>query len=342
MQRFHCHCGQRLFFENVRCLGCGREVGYDPATHSIRALEPGAGDEMFAAGDGARLRHCRNGILHAACNWLVATGEDAGLCRSCRLNRTVPDLSVPGNMAHWLAIERAKRRLLHALLQLGLCFEGAGPGGAPALAFEFLEDRRRNPRVAEEHVLTGHADGLITINVAEADDVQRERTRRALGEPYRTLLGHFRHEIGHFFFERVLPEGPRREAFRTVFGDERADYAHALEEHYRLNTRNDWNEHYVSAYARTHPLEDWAECWAHTLHALDTVETARANGLLAPAHADESFDEWVYAWMRLTVSLNELNRSLGVRDAYPFVLTQPVIRKLRFVRSVLARAATST
>ena len=341
MKVFHCACGRRLFFENHNCTACGRQVGFDAATLDMRSLD-GAGPVYDDAAGEQRWKRCQNGVQHGACNWLLPSGATQSLCRACRLNRTIPDLAKPGNAGHWAVLEAAKRRLLYTFLGLGLDFEHVGADGAPALSFEFLEDRRSNPNVMEDHVFTGYGGGIITINVAEADDVQREMTRTSLNESYRTLLGHVRHESGHFYFERLVLGTAHHARFRELFGDETVDYAAALQAHYSRQRADTWSEHYISDYAQSHPLEDWAESWAHMLHAVDTVETARANGLVADPGAKESFENWLSTWMTLTVKLNELNRSMGVRDAYPFTLSQPVIRKLGFARSVLWSAAPAT
>ena len=341
MRVFHCACGRRLFFENDICTGCGRQVGFDATTLQMRTLEGPGPRHADASGEG-RWRRCQNGLLHASCNWLLPADADDLLCRACRLNRTIPDLGKPGNATYWAALEAAKRRTLYTFLGLGLDFEQPGPNGEPSLAVEFLEDQSRNPQVVDEQVFTGYGAGVVTINVAEADDVQRELTRTSLNESYRTLLGHVRHESGHFYFERLVAGTRHHARFRELFGDETVDYAAALQAHYARAPEDSWPEHYISAYAQSHPLEDWAESWAHMLHALDTVETARANGLVPSPGAAETFESWLSTWMTLTVTLNELNRSMGVRDAYPFTLTPAVIRKLGFARSVLWSAVPAT
>jgi len=53
-------------------------------------------------------------------------------------------------------------------------------------------------------VLTSHCNGLITLNIAEADDAERERRRVKFHEPYRTLLGHLRHEVAHYYWDRLI------------------------------------------------------------------------------------------------------------------------------------------
>ncbi len=190
--------------------------------------------------------------------------------------------------------------------------------------------------------------------MAEANDAEREKRRVAMHEPYRTLLGHFRHEIGHYYWDRLIDKSERLEPCRALFGDERADYAEALQRHYKQGPPSDWQLHYVSAYASTHPWEDWAESWAHYLHITDALETAAANGLwLRPQRADEpalmppkglcegrpeSFDSLMESWFPLTYVVNNLNRGLGLGDAYPFVLSPPALAKLQFIHDTIAEA----
>jgi hypothetical protein len=220
---------------------------------------------------------------------------------------------------------------------------------ARGLAFEFLADQ------PGAQTLTGHADGVITINLAEADDAERERRRRALGEPYRTLLGHMRHEVGHYYWDRLIDGTDRHGEFRALFGDERDDYEAALQRHYANGPAADWQTQFVSAYASAHPWEDWAETWAHYLHITDTLETAAACGVsIRPRRRDEPtmadapagagtlagrFDRLIASWFPLTYLLNSLNRGLGIADAYPFVLSPPAIEKLRFVHETVALVA---
>nr|VFJ98347.1 MAG: hypothetical protein BECKH772A_GA0070896_101373 [Candidatus Kentron sp. H]VFJ98711.1 MAG: hypothetical protein BECKH772B_GA0070898_101413 [Candidatus Kentron sp. H]VFK03954.1 MAG: hypothetical protein BECKH772C_GA0070978_101533 [Candidatus Kentron sp. H] len=353
MKIFHCHCGQLLSFDNTRCLRCGEQVGYDPLTATFLIPEP------------ASHRHCASHIDHGVCNWLVAVDDPNPLCLSCRMTRTIPDLSRPGNLARWVVLEGAKRRLLYNLLQLQLPIGGDVAGGHPALAFQFLEDRGSNPMVAEEYVRTGHASGVITINVMEADNVQREITRSLMNEAYRTPLGHCRHESGHYYFDRflgdrVIGREPRKKAFIDLFGDPHWDYAAALAAYYAWPPTHDPEAGFISPYAQSHPLEDWAECWAHYLHIIDTLETAVENGIAlrvtdtpfdkgasvypAPVRNrpdTKDFDGCVLEWQQLAIILNELNRSMGLIDAYPFVLTPAIIGKLRFIHT-LVHPTTST
>ena len=324
MKLFRCECGQRVFFENTSCIHCGRTLGFDVARQTMVSLS--FTDTGSADSSGNLYRQCRNQTDYQVCNWLIPVADSSPLCAACRLNGTIPNLANPGNLERWQRLEQAKRRLLYGLVTLGL------PIPTGELVFHFKEDQRSNPWVAEPHVLTGHAFGHITINVAEADPVMREASRVDFNEPYRTLLGHFRHESGHFYWGKLVKSYGALAAFRQLFDDERADYAAALT-HYRDHgpVRN-WHESFISAYASSHPHEDWAETWAHYLHIMDTLETAAESGVIPALPGDD----WLAQWLELSVVLNELNRSMGVRDAYPFTLTETVVAKLEFTRQRVA------
>ncbi|BBK33219.1 hypothetical protein STHU_38530 [Allostella humosa] len=343
MKLFECqNCGQPLYFENTRCMSCGLVLGYLPDIGEMSALES-EGDDWRALGAPDRpYRFCAN-VTHGICNWLVPADQDEPLCRACRHNRTIPDLAPAGNLDRWRRLELAKHRLFYTLLALGLPLANRVDDPDNGLAFDFLADASpQGPRV-----LTGHDDGLVTINLEEADDHARERIRTEMGEPYRTLLGHFRHEVGHWFWDRLVANGPQLEACRALFGDDTQDYAQALARHYQNGPPPDWQDRFVSAYASSHPWEDFAETWAHYLHIVDTLETARAFGLRIQPRIERGpemaaridFDpntsvgaeRLVDAWLPLTFAVNSLNRSMGHPDLYPFVLPPPVIEKLDFI-----------
>jgi hypothetical protein len=200
--------------------------------------------------------------------------------------------------------------------------------------------------------MTGHDDGLITIALAEADDVERERRRNAMREPYRTLLGHFRHEVGHYYWDRMVRDGGMLDACRGVFGDDREDYDQAVQKHYANGAPPNWQEQFVSSYATTHPWEDFAETWAHYLHIVDTLEMAGAFNLRVSPELDTDiaanvdFNPYAAAdeqlltntWVPLTFALNSLNRTMGREDFYPFIISPPVIEKLGFVHNVIHKA----
>jgi hypothetical protein len=350
MKLFSCAaCQQIIHFENSQCTSCGHALAYLPDRGLLTAIEPIAdapGVFVSVGGDGrARYRKCGNDIDHGACNWAVPESESATqrFCRSCRLNDVIPNLSDSEAKQAWLRLEHAKRRLIYTLLELRLPVESRAesPRG---MAFALKKDEPGG-----ERVMIGHDAGLITINIAEADSPFREKVRLGLGESYRTLLGHFRHEIGHYYWDRLLaPEG-RLEAFRALFGDERADYAAALKQHYETGGPANWDQQFISVYAASHPWEDWAETWAHYMHLYDLLETAASSGLaLKPREAGEpslprarvsrsmTFDDFVASWHPLTYVLNNLNRSMGLADGYPFVVSPPVIEKLRFVHETIS------
>lgn len=330
MRHFHCLCGNRVFFDSSRCLTCGRLVGFDPTRLCMAAYveQPG-------------LRRCANAFEYDNCNWLVPEGDSHARCASCRLNEVIPALTRPGNLKLWTRVEQAKRRLLYSLFKLGLPLAPAdGTGG---LRFRIMEDRRRNPDVFESFVATAHLDGVITINILEADDVMRHAVREQMQERYRTVLGHLRHESAHYYFSRMVNTPELLAESRALFGDERADYAAALAAHYANGPVPDWPERFVSAYAAAHAAEDFAETFAHYLHIDDALETARAAGLAAEnAMPDRDGGGWLSDWMGLAVTLNEIARSLGSDDPYPFVLTAPVREKLQFIDRLVRRPAAPT
>jgi hypothetical protein len=360
MRLFACSaCGQSLFFENVQCTRCARRLAYLPDLAALSPVEPAAGSTGALDGEftplvkeakGQPYRLCRNYVDHEACNWAVPATEDSPFCRACRLNEIIPNLGTAHALEAWQRTERAKRRLLYTLFGLGLRVEpkSVDPQG---LAFRFLED------TGGAKVMTGHQDGVITLNLAEADAPFREEIRERMGEAYRTLLGHFRHEVGHYYWDRLVRGSPHIERFRELFGDERTRYDEALKHHYDSGPPADWQLQYVSAYASMHPWEDWAESWAHYLHMVETLGTARSYGLalqpdpvgrpsasktlkLSTRRLDfEDFDDLLGGWVPLTVAMNSLNRSMGLPDLYPFVLSDPATRKLRFVHDVVEKAA---
>jgi hypothetical protein len=352
MKLFECqNCGQLIYFENVQCERCGLPLGFLPDTSVMTALDSnGDGTWTPHADRSRRVLYCAN-QMHGACNWLVEHGGDA-LCTSCQMNRTIPDLSLPENLTRWQRIERAKRRLTYSLLRLGLPVERKEAGREDGLAFDFLAPQ---PDGDPAQIMTGHANGVITLNVAEADDPVRAQIRDEMGEMYRTLLGHMRHEAAHYYFERLVAGSPDHQRFRALFGDETADYAAALETHYLTGAPPNWQESHISAYASAHPHEDWAETFAHYLHMVDTLETAYAFGIRIRPRAGQDnnlsaaisfdpyshgdFDSIIDAWLPMTFAVNSINRSMGIDDLYPFVISQAAIAKLRFVHQVIGHRA---
>jgi len=360
---FQCQqCGQALFFENSVCSRCHKAVGYvveidrlvvlpEAAALPVAPGEPARPFQVPGAGAGWYLK-CRNYSQHQACNWLVQTrGErpaaDPALdpppyCRSCELTEVIPDLSDADNLSAWVAIERAKRRLLYTLAALKLPAPGKREEPTVGLSFRFLRGTEQQP------VMTGHHSGVVTLNIAEANAAFRENMREKLGEAYRTVLGHLRHEIGHYYWDRLVAGSPAHEPFRSLFGDERQDYQEAVARHYGEGPPGDWADSFISAYASMHPWEDWAETWAHYLHLVDTLETAKSHGvsvrvpgtsgvelIATDALAFGDFESLAEAWHAVSVTLNGLSRSMGLQDAYPFVLSGAVRDKLRFIHQLL-------
>ncbi|MDR3494983.1 MAG: putative zinc-binding peptidase [Ancalomicrobiaceae bacterium] len=353
MRLFQCQsCGNAVHFDNTTCVECGHRLGYLPDRCIVTAVEPAA-DGWHALADRSRLYlFCGNAEI-AGCNWLMPAADGPGLCLCCRHNRLVPDLSNPGHAEAWRRVEAAKRWLFYSLTRWRLPLPDPLTDPRNGLVFDVLADGTgADGRV--KPVLTGHDAGVITVAVAEADDAEREARRHAMGEPYRTLLGHFRHEIGHYYWDRLVRDGGLLGDCRANFGDDRDDYAAALRRYYAWGPPANWRDRYISAYAASHPWEDFAETWAHYTHIVDALETAHAFGLVvrprgpggAALAAAIDFDPYrqgavpdlVAAWVPVTVALNALNRSLGQPDLYPFVLPEAVTAKLAFVHT-LVRAA---
>ena len=363
---YQCQCGRPVFLRNSRCLACQTPLGFVVERLGVVPLAPVAGTDQFTAfgeGGGPRYVRCANFTSASGCNWMVpaeavegetpgnaaANGLLPGMCLACSTTLTIPDQSVPENPQRWNRLEQAKRRLISQLLALGLPVVTRVKDPAHGLAFDFLSEMPGAP------VLTGHAGGTITLNVAEADDALREQVRAQMGEPYRTLLGHFRHEIGHYYWDiLVAPRDDWLAAFRELFGDEQADYGQALQQHYQDGPRADWATQFVSSYAAAHPWEDWAETWAHYLHMADTADTALSFGVNAlkveigeddlfhaadlwqPDHPEAGhFLDFLNGWVRLTHVLNEFARSMGQPDTYPFALPHAVVRKLQFIHQLV-------
>ena len=356
---YTCQCERRVFFRNSACLACHTPLGYEPTLARVVPLQEGTEPDtwtIFGQVGGTPFTRCANFNTAAGCNWLVAPGSNTPLCRACCLNRTIPDQEDPENQILWGKIELAKRRLVSQLLSLGLPVRSKETDDTEhGLAFDFLRAQPEGPVV-----MTGHANGIITLNVEEADDATRERVRAAMREPYRTLLGHLRHEVGHYYWDRLIWDSAWLDEFRTLFGDERESYADALKKNYEEGPPADWALRHVSTYAASHPWEDWAETWAHYLHMHDTLDTALSFGLGAedveidfePFSRDvlwqpdvdgaTEFLDFINAWVELTGVLNEMSRSMGVHDFYPFVLNRAVVAKLHFIHCVVRESQQST
>jgi len=337
VKTFECQCGARVFFDNSRCLACSRELGFALRQKTMLALE--AGDAGRFETRLGTFRKCGNYATEGVCNWLVPADSEHELCEACRLNNVVPDLSVPENRTLWAEMEKAKRRLVFTLSALGLPLVPKSEDAERGLAFDIKAE------TPGDRVLTGHAEGLITLNLKEADAPTRERIRADMHERYRTLLGHFRHETGHYFWERLIRDREDFAAFRALFGDETRDYSESIAAHYARQAGAPRDDAFISDYASAHPWEDWAETFAHYLHLVDTLETAQNFGLVArlaprpPAPVLDDFDALFDAWTELTIALNALNRSMGLPDAYPFAISPRVREKLAFVHQTVRSAA---
>lgn len=357
MRPFACpNCRRLNHFEVRVCPGCQATLGYDPGMDAFRFLADNATVWRDGKGEGADLVVCDNNNTYQICNWLVGTHEGTSLCRACRHNRTIPDLTEPSVPPRWARIEEAKRRMIHTLLKLGLPLETkaeAEARGGQGLAFDFLYDAAAE-QAGRPEIVTGHDAGLITLNLIEADDAERERIRHAVGEPYRTLLGHFRHEVGHHYWSWLVEhDETERKAFRALFGDERIDYGQSLQAHYGDEGSKIWTDDYVSFYATSHPWEDFAETFAHYLHIVDVLATAdglnmsldagsgAASGMEAGADLDPYRAEaraLADAMAPLSFAMNAVNRSMGLPDLYPFHLSDAIVAKLDYVQQLVARA----
>jgi hypothetical protein len=339
-----------VFFQNDRCVKCQHPLGFLPDVLDLSSLEATSDNQWRASSSlatGRIYRNCANGQQFKVCNWMVPENDPHFFCVSCRLNEVIPDLTEPKNVERWSKLEQAKRRCIYTFLRLSLPIESAVDSNQPSLTFRFLADKENAP------VQTGHDNGIITINIAEADADEREHRRLTFHEPYRTLVGHFRHESGHFYWDRLIANSTNLPEFRKLFGDETVDYDMALQTYYKQGPAADWENRTVSAYASSHPWEDWAETWAHYLHIMDTLETAASFGVsVNPDNAAKSyspivfseqmdFDDLLIAWVPLTSALNSINRGMGLSDLYPFVIPPPVVEKLRFIHQLINSGITA-
>ncbi len=349
MRIFHCsNCANVVHFDNNGCVSCGMRLAYRPSRFEMVAMEPDGSAFRDPAERQTDLTPCANAGM-GACNWLVEDGHGSGFCMACRHNLTIPNLATQQNVENWQRIELAKRYVIYSLMRFGLPLVTRADDPENGLGFAFLADEKE----AASPVLTGHANGLITLNIAEASDAEREARRVSLGEPFRTLIGHFRHEVGHYYWDRLVRDRDGQEAFRALFGDERQDYGAALQQHYAQGPVQSWEQAYVSAYAASHPWEDFAETWAHYFHIVDALDTADAFGLRTHPETEApelalttTFDSYrainarvlLDAWVPLTIAINSINRSMGQRDLYPFVLSAPVLGKLQYIHDIIHAA----
>ena len=348
MRDFRCEaCANKVYFENVRCARCDGALGFDVEKMAIVTLSASAPPKTIppvgASAGSEAARYCAN-ARHEVCNWLTSPGQSHGLCLACGLNRTIPNLDEHGSLAAWRDLERAKKRLVYSLARFGLSLD-APTAGAGRMTFDFVRG-----------IATGHLDGVITVDIMETDSVERERQRQLFREPFRSLLGHLRHESGHFYCMTIFSGIGDLEGFRALFGDERQSYAQAVADHSAHGPPPDWQSRHLSAYASAHPWEDWAETWSHYLHMVDAVDTAEAVGMeprsaglalgaawpfaLSDVYRSGSFAALMERWMPLAIAMNSLSRSMGHDDYYPIVIPPPAHEKLAFVhRAIRAMAA---
>jgi hypothetical protein len=340
MKLFACQvCGNVLYFENRICGQCRHRLAYLPEEVTLSALEPIDGSAWKPLIATAQQRFfCENAGLDG-CNWVVPPDTNDRFCIACRHNGIIPNLSDQAHLAAWQLIELAKHRLFYTLLRWKLPLETAAENPAHGLSFEFLADE---PESGGPKVLTGHDEGKITIALIEASDAEREKRRVAMSEPYRTLLGHFRHEVGHHYWDVLVRDPGKLEQCRAVFGDDRLDYGEALKRHYDQGAPADWQQHFVSQYATTHPWEDFAETWAHYLHIVDTLEMVESSGMSVKPKVGStgdrtagSIEQIINAWLPFVLAMNSISRAMGERDLYPFVIAPAVVRKLGFVHDLV-------
>ncbi len=349
MKNFYCYCcNHQVFFLNTQCGNCQALLGYLPDEENMGSFYKTHDPNLWQSHDpkhqGKLFKPCYNYRIENVCNWMLAADSQETYCKACQLTVTIPDLSEHDHKLYWSRIEAAKRRFLYLLYQLKIAPQPKRyPDDHEGLAFEFLAASDDQP------VLTGHNNGLITLNISEADPSYREWTRESMQEPYRTLLGHFRHESGHYYFDRLVEHTKWYQPFKTLFGDDQQSYQDALDRHYQQGAPSDWEQHYVTSYASTHPWEDFAETWAHYLHMMSTLDSAYHLGInVQPHHSHEphmvlhkspigspDFEQTLADWFALSYGLNALNRSMGLLDAYPFALSQRVLDKLRFVHDII-------
>ncbi|MDT3671139.1 MAG: putative zinc-binding metallopeptidase [Aromatoleum sp.] len=351
MKTFYCgHCGYLAFFENTVCGNCGSTLGFVPEEMDFGAFAIETDGRWRRLGeprgDTHAWRPCRNYAVERVCNWMVQ-GAAEQLCCSCRHTEITPALRAPENRERWRRLEGAKRRLFYSLYQLGLPVpRGGGGGDEVGLSFRFVEDDAWPPHVGAER-----GSGVITLNLAEADGARPAGSVAHRPESYRTVLGHLRHAVGHFYWDLLIADSPRLDAFRAKFGDERRDYAEAAAAYERDGPPADWAERRISAYAAMHPLEDWAETLGHYLHVIDALDTAAHWGFALHSDQDDGgpadlpglggtdlpFREvLIEQWLPLSQFLDSMGRSFGEGDIYPFVIAPAVLDKLCFVNDVVA------
>lgn len=343
MKIFECgHCNQAVFFENHSCGNCGHLIGFRDKDRTILTFQSTDG-VMISDREKIEYKYCKNKEYNV-CNWLIEIGSPQDYCSACQLNRTIPNLSDKDNFEKWRQLETAKHRLVYQLQKIGLPLPSK-LSNENGLCFDFVAQQDNL------NLMTGHAGGVITILLKEADSVLREQMRKQFSEPYRTLIGHLRHEVGHYFWDRLIITDPKAlKEFRSIFGNEQSNYSIALENYYKIGTQTNWQKSFISKYATSHPWEDWAETWAHYLHIMDMVETAYFFGMKVKPigkkkkmKAKASFDPYtiddfeviIKTCVPLSFAVNSINRAMGIQDVYPFVITDTVITKMKFIHHLL-------
>ena len=309
--------GGSLWFDNLATAD-GTPVAYDPQARAFVPMPP----------------FCANRDV-IGCNWIAP--EQGAFCRSCAMTALAPDPSIPDAIPNWAQTEAAKRWVLDNLGRWHW-FRPEDPGAPPV--FRLLAE-------GPTPVPMGHVEGVVTISVAEVDPVLVATRREALEEPYRTMMGHMRHEIAHMLWWRLSLRDDFLDAFRAMFGDERIDYPAALQYHYENGPPAQWQQHYLTTYASAHPHEDWAETAAHLLHLTDITDSFVATGLSSPQiphagwdpYSEPDPDRLIHVATSLTVGVNHVNRAMGLQDLYPFVLSDHARHKLAFVHNWLRRGA---
>ncbi|ADV51160.1 protein of unknown function UCP012641 [Cellulophaga algicola DSM 14237] len=343
MKIFQCgHCNHSVFFENYSCENCGHLTGFRAKDRKMLTFKSNE-VSLFSDRQNIEYKYCKN-KEYDVCNWVLKKSSKEDYCSACQLNRTIPNLSDVENFEKWQHLEIAKHRLIYQLQKIGLPLKSK-LRHENGLCFDFVVQQD------DPNLMTGHANGVVTILLKEADSVKREQMRKQFSEPYRTLVGHLRHEVGHYFWDQLVYTNQNILAeFRAIFGDEQYNYGDALTAYYKNGAPKDWEKSYISKYATAHPWEDWAETWAHYLHIMDMVETAYFFGVnVKPIkklrimktkvsfdpYTKEDFDVIVQTCVPLSFAVNSINRAMGVPDVYPFVITPPVVEKLKFIHKLL-------
>lgn len=332
MRSFTCSCQRALYFDSTVCLNCKSETGMCPNCRAVTPLLRQKPDGLKCGNEacGAMVHRCSN-FGEIGCNRMVicVDGPHGLHCDHCLLTTIVPNVSIGGNREKWMKLERAKQRVLYVLDLLGLPFRNDDLRGMPSVSFEFKAD-------ADEPVQTGHENGVITINIREADDVEREKARASFNEPQRTLVGHFRHELGHYYWDRLV-HGQLEEDFRALFGDERSpNYSEAIERYYANGPLPNWQNNFISAYATMHPWEDFAETFGAYLDMVTILDTGRHWGLVECDFKE--VNSMVSLYQRLGIIANELNRDMGLVDLVPEVFAPRIIEKMKFLHSLASNA----